>query len=109
MKRVIMALITGVFIGCANNQPQPNENTAQKVVKTIKEKVDICELNYKKCEAECKLTLATAEDWKKTACIAKCKTIFSACKTKEYSIKGFNYTKEKTIEGYQYIKQKINE
>ena len=88
MKGVIRLLIVGVFIGCANNQPQQTTKTpAQKVVKTIKEKVDICELNYQKCEAECKLTLATAEDWEKTACIAKCKTIFGACKTKEYSIK----------------------
>jgi len=80
--KIIFGIVLGSFIvGCG----QP-------------EITDPCEIDYQKCSATCKITTATQEDWKKTACEAKCKTIFAGCKTKQ-----------KTVEGYDYIKKKVTE
>jgi len=77
-KIIAISLFVGIFVGCG----QPDIT-------------DPCELDYQKCSAECKITNVNEADWKKTACEAKCKTIFTGCKTKQKTIEGYNYVKEK--------------
>jgi hypothetical protein len=102
MKKIVLILGVLFFIGCGETkQPQPME--------TVSKLVDVCELSYQKCEAECQISTINQEEWKKMACEAKCKTLYGACQTKKGAVKGYNYTKEKSMEGYQYIKLKINE
>jgi hypothetical protein len=99
--------------GCASdssNVEKDNvEDNTTKITNAVKEVVDLCELDYQKCSAECKVTTIAQKRWKKMACEAKCKSLYGACRTKEMSIKGYKYTKEKTIQGYKYIKLKISE
>jgi len=82
MRKILVGLLVGsFFIGCGEvNLTDP------------------CEIDYQKCSAECKVKNVTESSWKKTACEAKCKTIFAGCKTKQ-----------KTVEGYEAIKEKISE
>ena len=81
--RIILGFLVGTFfLGCGG-QPKIT---------------DPCEIDYQKCQAECKITLLNEADWKKTACEAKCKTIFAGCKTKQKTIEGYNYVKEKVEE-----------
>ena len=79
-KLILTILIGSFFVGCG----QP-------------EITDPCEIDYQKCSTECKVSMLNEADWKKTACEAKCKTIFAGCKTKQ-----------KTVEGYHYVKEKVN-
>jgi len=77
--KILLALVVGgFFIGCG----QP-------------EITDPCELDYQKCSATCKLNNVSEAQWKQLACESKCKTLFGACKTKEGTIKGYNYLKDK--------------
>jgi len=77
--KILLGLILGsFFIGCG----QPDIT-------------DPCEIDYQKCSAECKVTTLNQADWKKAACEAKCKTIFTGCKTKQKTLKGYQYVKEK--------------
>lgn len=95
MKKISLFLIglSFVLVGCGNNQPTLNNNSSIK--KVVQKVIDPCEIEYQKCSAECKITTATEPTWKKTACEAKCKTIYGACKTKQKTLEGVNYIKEK--------------
>ena len=88
------------FVGCASNQP----TTAQKVKTGAKEAVqavvDPCEREKLTCLANCKMEY-TQEDWKYKACVAKCYTVYGACKTGKAVKKGYEKTKE-------YIEEKLN-
>jgi len=77
--KILGALVIGGFIaGCG--QPKI---------------IDKCEVDYQKCSAECKITNVNKSEFSKTACEAKCKTIFVGCKTKEKVKNGYKYVKEK--------------
>ena len=96
MKKISLFLIglSFVLVGCGNNQPTLNNNSSS-IKKVVQKVIDPCEIEYQKCSAECKITTATEPTWKKTACEAKCKTIYGACKTKQKTLEGVNYIKEK--------------
>jgi len=97
MKKISFLVVLAFFVGCGEN-PSIN-NKASKSVKSVKKVVtkvvDPCEVEYQKCSVECKVSTLNEADWKKTACEAKCKTIYGACKTKQKTIEGINYIKEK--------------
>ena len=110
MKKISLLVVLAFFVGCGEN-PSPNKTSStsvDKVKKVVKIVTDPCEIEYQQCSSECKISTLNLEDWKKTACEAKCKTIYGACVAKEKSIKGAKYIKKKTIEGIKYIKEKTS-
>ena len=91
MLKIVSAGLLALFIvGCGEN-PTPTQKT-EKVVKKV---IDLCETDYQKCSAECKVTTLNEADWKKMACETKCKTIYAGCKTKQKTVQGYNYLKDK--------------
>jgi len=108
MKKISLFVVLAFFIGCGENPSVNNtQSTSVDKIKEVAQKVvDPCEVEYQKCSAECKISTLNQEDWKKTACETKCKTLYGACVAKEKSIEGAKYIKKKTIEGVNYIKEK---
>ena len=94
VKIIVLGVLSLFLIGCGDvPAPSKTENNVTKVVKKV---VDPCEIDYKKCNLECKVSTLNQAKWKKVGCKVKCQTLYSGCETKR-----------KTIQGYKYIKGAI--
>jgi len=84
MKKLLISagVVSLMFIGCASK------------------KIDTCSIKKQTCLAECKVSYPD-EGVKYKACVAKCYTIYSGCKTGKAIKEGYEKTKE-------YIKEKTN-